>query len=92
MLDKLDIAIPGSCALRDIKNIIRFHEASLWRLKDLVVDGRMNRAKFVPADDVPNDLEFVVDNSKAPANSTQVWKGKLRYNGVEQTIALYRAN
>lgn len=92
MLDQLVILIPGSCALKEIRNVIRHHEASLWELKVLAVDGLMNKATFVPADDVPNDLQFVAETAQAPANSTQVWKGKLRYNSAEQTIALYRAN
>lgn len=73
-------------------NVIRFHEASLWKLSDIALDGRINMATFVPADDVPNDLEFVANTAQAPANCTLVWKGTLRYNSAEQTIALYRAN
>ena len=92
MLDQLVIPIPGSCALKEIKNVIRFHEASLWKLNDIVLDGRINMVTFVPADDVPNDLQFVAETAQAPANSTQVWKGKLRYNSAEQTITFYRAN
>lgn len=92
MLDQLVIPIPGSCALKEIKNVIRFHEASLWKLSDIALNGRINMATFVPADDVPNDLEFVANTAQAPANSTLVWKGTLRYNSAEQTIALYRAN
>ncbi|WP_448481313.1 hypothetical protein [Pseudoxanthomonas mexicana] len=91
-LEKLTIVIPGSCTLKDIKNVIRFHEASLWVLDDLAVDGRMNKASFLPADDVPNDLEFLAETAPAPSDSTQVWSGKLRYNSSEQRVVLYRAN
>lgn len=91
-LDKLIIVIPGSCTLKDIKNVIRFHEASLWTLSDLAVEGRMNKASFLPADDVPNDLEFLAETASAPSDSTRVWSGKLRYNSSEQMVVLYRDN
>jgi hypothetical protein len=86
----LTIAIPGSCSLKDIKNVIRFHEAFLWTVKSVAVNGRLNVVTLDPSQTVPAELEIVSGGGAAPDGATQIWGGKLRYNGAEQPVVLYR--
>lgn len=86
----LAIAIPGSCSLKDIKNVIRFHEAFLWKVKGVAVSGRLNVISLEASEGVPSDLDIVAGDGAVPIGATKIWNGKLRYNGNEQDVAIYR--
>ena len=84
------IAIPGSCSLGDIKNVIRFHEAYFWKFKSAAVDGRLNKVTLVPFNGIPSDFSFAAESAKEPDATTEEWRGKLRYNGEELAVVVYR--
>jgi hypothetical protein len=90
--DEFIISIPGSCTLKEIKNVIRFHESFLWRFKSNTIDGKMNKTLLEASVDVPLEFDFAPEAAKAPEGKTEEWRGKLRYNSTEQTIALYRGS
>lgn len=89
-VDQLIIPIPGSCTLKEIKNVIRFHEGYLWRLKDNTVEGKMNKVLLVPSPSVPTDFDFGAGDAKVSDGRTKEATFKLRYNGAEQSVVVFR--
>lgn len=88
--EELLISIPGSCTLKEIKNVIRFHEGYLWKFKSSKVQEKMNIALLVAWDKVPPTFEFAGASTSLPAGSSKEWSGKLRYNGSDQTVVVQR--
>lgn len=89
--DQTVIVIPGSCSLKEIKNVVRFHEAYLWKFDSSTVDGKMNKVVLTAAEDVPPDFDFAAATATVPAGKTKEWTGSLRYNGAEQQACLIRS-
>ena len=88
--EELTIAIPGSCSLKDIKAVIRWHEGFLWKFKSSAIDGKLNLALLVASDFVPAEFEFSAESTMVPDGKTKEWSGKLRYNDAEQAVQVFR--